>query len=76
MAHLGLQAGGLEPCGSQVKEADVPEDVGIYLGGLWGQDPIIYHVSDTMLAFGGILMTRTQSQPPKRLLTFSGETDK
>lgn len=31
-----------------------PEDVGIYLGGLWGQDPIIYHVSGTGLGFGGV----------------------
>lgn len=41
-----------------------PEDVGIYLGGLWGQDPIIYNVSGTGLGFaGGMLVTKTQSQP-------------
>lgn len=52
-----------------------PEDVGVYLGRLWDQNLIIYHVSGTVLGFGAMLVTKTQFQP-SGCLPFGAETDK
>lgn len=52
-----------------------PEDVGIYLGGLWGQDPITYHVSGTVLGFKGPISDKG-TVLALRSLSFSGHTNK
>lgn len=52
-----------------------PEDAGIYLGGLWGQDPITYHVSGTVLGFKGPVSDK-DTVLALRSLTFSGAINK